>query len=58
MGFGFITACTVRRGSDLRRDNEFISDMFGVRCLDTFKLWNQRGSWVPVTGALGWEYNL
>lgn len=27
----------------MRRDDEFISYMFGLRCLETFKLWNQRG---------------
>lgn len=39
--FGFITGCMVSRGSYLRKDNEYISDMFSLRCLETFKLYKE-----------------
>lgn len=39
--FGFITGGMVSRGSYLRKDNEYISDMFSLRCLETFKLYKE-----------------
>lgn len=53
MGFGFITGSIGRRGLRLRKDSEYISDVFSLRYLETFKLYNQRGSWISVPGDLG-----
>lgn len=50
-GFGFMT--TGRRGLRLRKDSDYISDIFSLRYLETFKLCNQRGSWISVPGDLG-----
>lgn len=44
-GFDFTTGYKVRRGSHVRKDDEFLSDLLSLGCLETFKLCGQRGSW-------------